>query len=124
MIDRRTVLMIGYSVSLPPTADVPAYPSLVEASVNDSWQVQTIVRGGASVEEIEPEAAEWLRTNPASALIVQVGINDCAPRPLSRSQRQRLGALRPLWLRQRIIGALHRWRPSSSGTTDRPVHAD
>jgi len=42
---------------------------------------------------------------------VQVGINDCAPRPLSRSQRQRLGELRPEWLKRRIIGALHRWRP-------------
>ena len=107
----RRLLMIGNSVSLPPSAEVAAYPSLVEASVNGSWNVETMVRSGATVDEIEPEAAAWVHDHSLSAMVVQVGINDCAPRPLSRSERRRLGELRPLWLRQRIIGVLHRWRP-------------
>jgi lysophospholipase L1-like esterase len=111
MSDRRTLLMIGNSVSLSPSDGVPAYTSLVETSVNGSWRVETLVRNGATVEEIEPELTAWLAAHPLEALVVQVGINDCAPRPLSRSQRQRLGKLRPEWLKQRIIGALHRWRP-------------
>jgi len=111
MSERRQLLMVGNSVSLAPSDGVPAYPSLVKASLNGSWRVEAIVRSGATVEEIEPEVTAWLGTNPPEALVVQVGINDCAPRPLSRSQRRRLGELRPEWLRQRIIGTLHRWRP-------------
>jgi lysophospholipase L1-like esterase len=111
MSECRQLLMVGNSVSLSPSDGVPAYPSLVEAALNGSWRVSTLVRSGATVEEIEPEVTAWLGNSRLEALVVQVGINDCAPRPLSRSQRRLLGEMRPQWLRQRIIGMLHRWRP-------------
>jgi hypothetical protein len=104
------VLIVGNSVSLSPAAGIEAYPQRLRMAVGPEWQVATIVHSGKTVEEMEPEILEALGKGP-SAIVLQVGINECAPRPLGPSGRRRLGALRPVWLRTAIIGAIHRWRP-------------
>src|SRR5206468_2107531 len=86
------------------------YPQRLETLAAGSWQVITIIRSGATVEEMELEIVEALRGCP-DALVLQVGINECAPRPLGVAGRARLGRLRPQWLRDRLIGVVHRFRP-------------
>lgn len=108
---RLTVLVIGNSVSLPPALGVPAYPERLAERLGPNGSVTSVIRSGATVEEIEPEALEAIAAGRPSAVIVQVGINECAPRPLSLAQRQRLATLRPERLRGLIIRAIHRWRP-------------
>jgi hypothetical protein len=104
-------VIVGNSVSLPPAPDIEAYPQRVAAAIAGDWSVATIIHSGKTVEEMEPEILTALSTAPA-ALVLQVGINECAPRPLAPPGRRRLGALRPLWLRSAIVAAIHRWRPT------------
>jgi lysophospholipase L1-like esterase len=106
----RRLLIVGNSVSMPPQAGTEAYPGRLFRMLGDEWQVSLIIKSGATVEEMEQDVLDALRARP-DAVVLQVGINDCAPRPLGPAGRARLGALEPRWLRDRMIGAIHRWRP-------------
>lgn len=108
MTDRR-VLVVGNSISMS-SATVPGYPERLGALAS-CWTVTTIIHSGATVEEMEGEVLGVLRTDRPHAFVLQVGINECAPRPLTVAERGRLGAVRSEWVRRRIIGAIHRWRP-------------
>jgi lysophospholipase L1-like esterase len=106
----RRLLIVGNSVSMPPAADVAPYPDRLAALLGDGWTTAAIIRSGATVEEMEADVIAALASRP-DAVVLQVGINECAPRPLGPAGRARLGRLKPVWLRARIIGAIHRWRP-------------
>jgi lysophospholipase L1-like esterase len=107
--DRRVVI-VGNSISLPPAHGVEAYPQRVATALGGEWSVAAIIHSGQTVEEMELEILEAMRAAP-SAVVLQVGINECAPRPLAPRGRKLLGAVRPTWLRAAIITAIHRWRP-------------
>jgi lysophospholipase L1-like esterase len=104
------LLFIGNSMSGSPGGAVAPYPERLAPLLPSAWRVTTIIRSGATIEEMESEIITALAARPA-AVVLQVGINECAPRPLGAAGRRRLGRLRPVWLRNRIIGVLHRWRP-------------
>jgi lysophospholipase L1-like esterase len=106
----RRLLIVGNSVSTPPQPGVAPYPERLATLAGDRWQIATIIRSGATIEEMETDVLAALGARP-HALVVQVGINECAPRPLGPAARARLGVLKPRWLRDRIISVLHRWRP-------------
>ncbi len=110
MTKARHLLLIGNSVSGPPAPGILPYPDRLAASLGAAARLTTIIRSGATIDEIEPAIAEALAARP-DAVILQVGINECAPRPLGPRGRRRLGTLRPLWARRLIIRALHLWRP-------------
>ena len=107
---QRRLLIVGNSVSMPPSAGTDAFPERLARMLAGAWETTTIIRSGATVEEMEPDVVDALRARP-DALVVQVGINECAPRPLGVAGRARLGRLQPAWLRERIIGIIHRFRP-------------
>jgi len=106
----RCLLIIGNSVSFPP-AGGDSYPQLIQARLGDAWKVNAIIKGGATLDEMQSEVLKAICRDLPAGVVLQVGINECAPRPLGRSGRDRLGRLRPIWLRQRIIGLLHKYRP-------------
>src|SRR5437763_992666 len=106
----RRLLIIGNSVSMSPATGVEAYPQRIAAPRGAAWQLSTIIHSGKTIEAMEPEILDALRLGP-SLVILQVGINECAPRPLAPSGRARLATLKPVWLRDTIIAAIHRWRP-------------
>lgn len=105
-----TVLIVGNSVSQPPAPGVPGFPERLAARAQGRWRVDTIVNSGATIEQMEGEAMAALAKAP-DRLILQIGINECAPRPLNWEERERLGRLRPAALRNLIIRAIHFWRP-------------
>lgn len=105
------VLVVGNSVSMSPTDGVPAYPELLQAALGPGWHVRSILRSGATIDDFEMEIVETLSTYQPDAMVLQVGINECAPRPLGRRGRARLSRLRWSWLRARIIQFLHDYRP-------------
>jgi lysophospholipase L1-like esterase len=105
-----TLLVIGNSVSLPPAPNVAAYPELVAARLAGTWHVRTVIHSGATIEQMEGDVQQALDERP-DCVVLQVGINECAPRPLSVAERERLGRLRPLTLRHYIIRAIHHLRP-------------
>lgn len=105
-----TLLIVGNSVSLPPAAGIDAYPERVALRLGDSWRTDTILRSGATVEEMEADVLAALVAQP-DYLVLQVGINECAPRPLGVGERAWLGRLRPLRLRQLLIRVIHHLRP-------------
>jgi hypothetical protein len=107
----RRLLLVGNSVSLPPAPGVEAYPDRLRARLGSGWVLTTIIRSGATIEEMESDIVESVGAIRPHAVILQVGINECAPRPLAPAGRRRLGAVRPMWLRGAIVGAIHRWRP-------------
>src|SRR2546422_2423866 len=96
--DLGRLLLVGNSVSQSPMQGVAAYPELLEARLNDQWRVVKIIRGGQTVDQFEPEIVTALEETAPRALILQVGINECGPRPLKRQERERLGRVRPAWL--------------------------
>ena len=106
----RRLVIVGNSVSMPPQPGVAAYPERLAQILGGCWRVTTIIRSGATVEEMEDEVIAALEEQP-NALVLQVGINECAPRPLAPAGRARLATLQPVWFRDRFIGAIHRWRP-------------
>lgn len=104
------LLIVGNSVSNPPHDGSPSYVQLLSDRLATAGVVETIIRGGETIAQIEPVAITALGRNP-DYLVLQVGINECAPRPLSVSERARLGRLRPAWLQRQIIRVIHRFRP-------------
>lgn len=105
------MLVVGNSVSMSPADGVPAYPELLQAELGPSGHVRSILRSGATIDDFEMEIVETITTYQPDALVLQVGINECAPRPLGRRGRARLSRLRWNWLRARIIQFLHDYRP-------------
>lgn len=105
------LLVVGNSVSEAPAKGVVPYPELLEARILPGWQVCKVIRGGKTVDELEADAAATIRANRPRALILQVGVNECGPRPLSRQERAWLGRLQPGWLRGALISLIHRYRP-------------
>ena len=106
-----TLLVIGNSVSQPPSPEVPAFPERVSALAAGRWRVETLVNSGATIEQMEAEALTALARRP-ERLVLQIGINECAPRPLGWDERERLGRLRPVALRNLIIRCIHFFRPT------------
>jgi acyl-CoA thioesterase I len=104
------VLVVGNSVSQPLADGVAAYPQRLEALAGQRCTIQTLIRGGATLDDFDAEVISAIETFNPDVVVLQVGINECAPRPLGRSGRARLARLRPLWLRQRVIAFLHRYR--------------
>lgn len=98
-------------MSLPPREGVTAYPELLEARLDDHWRVVKIIKGGQTVDQFEPEIVTALEKTVPRALILQVGVNECGPRPLKRQEREWLGRLQPAWLRSFLIRAIHEFRP-------------
>jgi hypothetical protein len=105
-----TVLVVGNSVSMAPAPDVPGYPERLTAMTPARWNAETLIRSGETIEQMEPDVLAALAMRP-ERFVLQVGINECAPRPLSVAERERLGRLYPLWLRTLIIRGLHNFRP-------------
>lgn len=106
-----TVLVVGNSVSQPPAPDVAAFPERLAAGGRGRWQLDTIVNSGATIEQMEDAVLTAIGRSP-DRVVLQIGINECAPRPLNWSERERLGRLRPAWLRQLIVRIIHRLRPT------------
>src|SRR5215212_9498000 len=104
------VLVVGNSVSMPPAPDEPAYPARLAARLGPSSVIETVIGSGETIAEMEPKIVGALARRP-DWMILQVGINECAPRPLSNHERARRGRLRPRWLQWRIIRVVHHLRP-------------
>ena len=96
---------------MPPADGVTAYPELLQARLRDKWQVFTIIGGGKTIDELEPDILAALDNLRPHVLALQVGVNECGPRPLSRQERARLGRVRPRLLQSFIIRVLHAFRP-------------
>jgi hypothetical protein len=110
MGDGGRVLIVGNSVSLSPADGVAAYPHRLETMGGSRWTIDSVIKGGATLDEFDAEVIAEIEAKRPDAIVLQVGINECAPRPLGRAGRARLGRLRPLWLRYRLIGFIHRFR--------------
>ena len=106
-----TVLVIGNSVSQSPAPDVPAFPERLAAGGGGRWQLEMMVNSGATIEQMEDAVLTALGRSP-DRVVLQIGINECAPRPLNWSERERLGHLRPAFVRQLIIRIIHLLRPT------------
>lgn len=105
-----TVLIVGNSVSMRPHPEVPAYPELLGRCLGPSWALREVIRGGETIEQLEAPVLGEIAAAP-DIVVLQVGINECAPRPLSVRERERLGRLRPGRLRALVIKAIHHLRP-------------
>ena len=101
--------MLGNSVSLPPAEDpaVCPWPTLL---AQRGFDVRQWSRDGGTVQHLEEEAGRRLSEERVDAVILQTGIVDCAPRPLSDRERTFVGLVRPLALRRAVVSVLHRHR--------------
>lgn len=108
--DLGRLLLVGNSVSQSPMQGVAAYPELLEARLRH-WEIFKIIRGGQTVDQFEEDILTALDEIVPRAVILQVGVNECGPRPLKRRERERLGRVRPAWLRSFLIRAIHEFRP-------------
>ena len=85
-----TVLIVGNSVSMPPAPDVPGYPERLAAMTAGRWSMETLIKSGETIEQMERDVLAAIARRP-DRVVIQVGINECAPRPLSVAERERLG---------------------------------
>lgn len=112
----HVLLVLGNSVSLAPeeapaNKPVRSYPELLhERLETKGWRIEKRIASGATVEEIERAANLTLPQLRPDAIVIQLGIVDCTPRPLRSSERRALGRLRPSLLRGLIISLIHRYR--------------
>ncbi len=113
------VLIVGNSVSQPPFPGAQSYPQLLGERLGPDVEIETIIGSGETIEQLEPAAISALAT-PRDRVVLHIGINECAPRPLSVAERARLSALRPKWLQRQIIRVIHRFRPNIIRV--RPLH--
>ena len=115
MAIERILLVLGNSVSLPPPEAVGApvipYPALLRERLKPAgWRVEERSSSGATVAEIERTARNTLPRLQPAAVVIQLGIVDCAPRPLRPWERRLLERLQPRRLRDRIVAFLHEHR--------------
>lgn len=104
------MLIVGNSVSLPHLGEGRAYPELLEERLANQGTVERIIEHGKTIDELESRVLAGIDAHPPDTVVIQIGINECTPRPLSRAERSRLGRVRP-WFRDRIIQLIHIWRP-------------
>lgn len=108
------VLVVGNSVSKPPPElpGIPGYPERLERLLAGRWRMERIIEQGRTLDEFVPRALRALREWRPDALVLQVGHVDCAPRPLTRRERNLLSLVRPARLQARIIRFIHDHRPA------------
>ena len=117
----RTLLILGNSVSLPPReappdAPVTSYPERLRVQLAPmAWRTETRIVSGATVGDIEKTASAFLPILAPDAVVIQLGIVDCTPRPLRESERIRLSTLRPVVLQNLVISLIHRYRAEIIG---------
>lgn len=115
MGSERVLLILGNSVSMsPPEAvdrPVTSYPDLLLARLRSAqWRVEHRNSSGATVDDIERTARQIAPELRPGAILIQLGIVDCAPRPLRPWERNLLERIRPRLLRDRIVKFLHDYR--------------
>ena len=119
MATERILLVLGNSVSqAPPEAAEPVfpYPDLLQERLKSAgWRVEQRSASGATVEEIERTARAALPQLCPSAVVIQLGIVDCAPRPLRPLERNLLGHVRPSALRNWFVALIHEHRAAIIG---------
>ena len=108
----RALLILGNSVSMsPPEAKdnpVTCYPDLLRERLQDAgWRVEHRSSSGATVGDIERTARQVAPELRPAGVVIQLGIVDCAPRPLRPSERGLLEYIWPRLLRDRIVQFLH-----------------
>ena len=106
-----SVLIVGTSMSERPAAEIPAYPELLSERLQGRWRVETAVRGGVAIDTLFGPAVTALQRLHPAAFVLHIGVNDCAPRPLTVRERALLGRLRPHRVQEKIIDFIHRHRP-------------
>jgi lysophospholipase L1-like esterase len=101
--------VFGNSVSLPPREDpaVRPYATLLGERLAPDWQVLLRAVDGGRVQDVAREAKRCLETERPDACVIQVGIVDCAPRPLSERERTWLGRVPVAALQRKLIRLLH-----------------
>jgi hypothetical protein len=104
-VDKLHVLIIGNSVSLSPREGVPGYVDLVAS--DERWSIERIIRRGATIGEMECDIVACLSANRPDVMVLQIGIVECAPRPLNQRERQWLSRLKNERLRNFIIRLIH-----------------
>lgn len=103
------VAVLGNSVSIAPREDprIKPYPALLQQHLGPGWTVLQRSVGGGTIADVEPAALAALEAEDPHAAIVQVGIVDCAPRPLKPWEREWLARVHPIWLQRRIVQFIH-----------------
>jgi hypothetical protein len=89
LMDKKKILVITDSLGLPRTEpqcvnDSEAWPHMLANHVEH--EVYTFTRGGATSSDIVQELGGYLGAYTPDIVIVQVGIVDCAPRALTRTE--------------------------------------
>lgn len=115
MGSERVLLILGNSVSMsPPEAKndpVTCYPDLLRKRLGgEGWRVEHRSSSGATVDDIERTARQLAPELRPAAIVIQLGIVDCAPRPLRPSERDFLERVRPRLLRTAMVRFLHEYR--------------
>jgi len=107
-------LFVGDSLGLPMPRFNVKYEDTVLSKLSDNDSTWIICRTGATVSSLLDnltEISKFLPDKFFKTTVIQVGLSDCAPRPLAVQWRDKLSRLRPLSLRRAIIRFLHRYRP-------------
>jgi hypothetical protein len=109
----KRLFIVGNSVSKRPAEDpsITPYPELLDRALSGRWEVRQVLRTGMTIDALAEVAANDIEAWRPDVVVLQVGHPDCAPRPLSRWERELLGRVRPARLRERIIRYLHDHRP-------------
>ena len=105
------VLIVGNSISISSRDGIEAYPTLLASVLGERWSVVPLTRSGATIDELEDEVINAIEDKRPDIFILQIGINECAPRPLGRRGRTRLSRVKSEKLRGLIVQFLHAYRP-------------
>jgi len=90
---------------------VTCYPDLLrERLETEGWRVEHRSSSGATVDDIERTARQIVPELRPAAVVIQLGIVDCAPRPLRPWERDLLGRIRPRLLHAVVVRFLHEYR--------------
>ncbi len=107
----------GDSLSLPRNADgVPfnlTYPELLKDKCQEKYTNKKVYlynwsRGDATIETVNKEfkRESFYFTRISNVLIIQVGVCDCAPRPIPERLKRYIGATAP-FMKRRLISFIH-----------------
>lgn len=106
-------LFISDSLGLPTKGSNSEFDDTILGWLSGIGNVWILSHTGATVTEYREtvqELTDIIDTNFFDIAVIQLGLSDCAPRPLAMQWRDRLSRLRPLWLKKRIIKFLHNHR--------------